>query len=211
MITPDSTVLFPACPTYGFTVDPLILVKIVELESGFERSNRKWAQALRTYSGVPVGQRPERDIESIYYFYLAIGGMATPFRFKDYVDFKSCRLGADPTPVDQDIVSNGASPPLYRLAKIYEISNLSMIRYITRPIGSTVMVANESGVEQDPSLWTLDESTGFITVESGFDGIPSSWGGEFDVYCRFDGQFSVEITNHRIQSATVNIVEKREK
>lgn len=209
-ITSDSTPTFPACPTYGFNVDPMILVKIVTLESGFERTSRKWAQARRTFAGMPVGTKPQRDIEAILYFYLAIGATEGAFRFKDWTDFKSCRLDDEPFRTDQPIlVSSGSSPERYRLAKVYTVGAFTHTRYITRPIGSTITVANDSGIAQTD--WTLDEATGFIVPGGTFTGTPSFWGGEFDVYCRFDGAFQVEIANFKIQTAQVNLIEKRER
>lgn len=210
MITADSAVTFPLCPTYGFTVDPMILVKIIALESGFERTVRKWRQAKRTYSGVPTGARPQADIESILYFFLAVGATEGTFRFKDWTDYKTCRLGLTPSAIDQPIVSNGESPALYRLSKAYSVGSFTHLRTIYRPIGATVLVANESGVTQSAADWTLDEATGYIVPGIGFVGTPTFWGGEFDVLCRFDGAFQVEMSNFEIQTAHVNLIEKKQ-
>lgn len=209
MFDADASPIFPACPTYGFTVDPLILVKIVTLESGFERTTRKWRQALRTYSGMPVGQKPQADIEAVMYFYLALGAMSTAFRFKDWTDYKSCVLDDEPTPIDQPVqVTTDQSPERYRLVKNYSAGGFTHTRTISRPRGETIRVANEHGVEQTD--WNLDEATGYIVPGGTFAGIPTAWGGEFDVYCRFDGNFQIEISNFKIQTATVNLIEKRE-
>lgn len=212
MITADTTPDFPACPSYGFTVGPMIMVKVIGLDSGFERTVRKWQRAKRTFNGMPVGQRPEADIEQIYNFYLALGSSANPFRFRDIVDFKSCSISDDTSFDDQPIaVITADSPDSYRLAKIYTVGAFSMVRYITRPRGETIRISNTSRVEQPDSTWTIDENTGFLTITGGFTGTPGFWGGEFDVLTRFDGVFEVTVSNYKIQTATVNLIEKLER
>lgn len=212
MIIPDTVETFPACPTYGFTADPFILVKIIEREGGFERVDRRWAHPRRRYTGIPIGDKPQRDIEQILYFWLAIGGCSEYFRFKDWTDYKSCLLDDQISPLDQPIQDNGDSDigSAFQLVKVYTFGSRSYTRTIYRPKGSTIRIANQDGEEQDPSTWVLDESTGIVTPASGFDGVPTTWGGEFDVLCRFDGPFIPEVSNKNIQRADVSLVEKRE-
>lgn len=211
MLVADTIETFPQCPTYGFSVDPFILVKIIEREGGYESSDRKWAHPRRRFDGVPIGDKPQADIERILYFWLAVGGTDGEFRFKDYTDFKSCLLDDDVTPVDQPLVFVDDSPSGYQLIKQYTFGSLTYERTIRRPRGSTIRVANETGTEQVASRWTLNESTGILTTLGGFVGTPTTWGGEFDVLCRFSGPFIPEISNKQIQRADVHICEKRER
>src|ERR1041384_2339829 len=104
-ITPDATPHFPICPAYGFRADPFILVKIITREGGYELVDRKWSQARRQYDGTPLGDRAQADIESILYFWLAVGGMAGRFRFTDYTDYKSSRLDDEISEIDQPLLA----------------------------------------------------------------------------------------------------------
>lgn len=210
MYTPDSLVRFPACPTYGFSVDPMFLVKIIAREGGFESSDRKWAHPLRKFDGVPIGDKPQADIEQILYFWLTMGGIHGEFRFKDYTDFKSSLIDVAPSATDQPLIFVADSPGGYQLVKQYNFGSLIYERTIRRPIASTILVANESGVPQVETRWDLDESTGLLTPLGGFSGTPTTWGGEFDVLARFAGPFIPEISNKKIQRADVHVVEKRE-
>jgi len=211
MITPDTTETFPICPTYGFSVDPMFLVKIVEREGGRENVDRKWAHPLRHYTGVPIGDKPQADIERILHFWLCVGGTTESFRFKDWTDYKSCLLDDVVAATDQPLVYEAdVSPAGYTLVKQYVYGSRIYERTIRRPVGSTIVVANELGVAQDPSTWTLDEATGILQPNGGFSGTPTTWGGEFDVLCRFDGPFVPEISNKKIQRADVTLREKRE-
>lgn len=207
-ITTDTTPSFPTCPAYGFSVDPFFLVRIIAREGGFELVDRKWDQPLRTFDGTPLGDRAQEDIEDVLYFWLAVGGMAGSFRFKDFTDYKSSRLAADIAATDQLLLDLDTSPPTYQLVKQYTVGDLTHTRYIRRPVGSTVLVANEVGAVQ--SDWTLDESTGIVTPGPSFSGVATAAGFEFDVLCRFNNSFAPQITNHEIQSAEVSLIEKRE-
>lgn len=212
MITADTIPVFPACPTYGFSITPLLLVKKTSLESGRKRRDRKWEQGLRRFEGMPIGDKPQADIEAIMNFFWAIGGESVVFRLKDWTDYMSCALDDSPTPLDQPFVQRDDSPEGFQLVKVYAevVSGLSMVRRISRPVGSTIRVANELGVEQVASRWTLDESTGILMSEGSFSGTPTSWGGTFDVPVAFDGSPQIEITNKKIQSCAVTIEEDRD-
>lgn len=210
MITEDPLETFPACPTYGFSVDPWIEVKNTMRAGGYVTSDRKWQHPLRRFTGVPTGNRPQADIEAILYFWLCVGGLAGRFRFKDWTDYKSALLDNDVTPTDQPIELISGSPSGFQLVKRYVHGALAYTRTVTRPLGSTLRVANELGAEQASTRWTIDEVTGILYPEPTFVGTPTSWGGEFDVYARFDGPFIPEISNHKIQNASCSICETRE-
>lgn len=208
-IVPDLAELFPTCPTFGFIAEPNYLVKITAREGGFERRQRVWARPLSKYTGVPTGDQPNDDIEELLEFWHAMGGMSSGFRFRDWIDYKSCRLGGTPAATDQPLILSGDSPPSYRLIKQYvtKSGRTTQEREITRPIGSTVVVANQLGVTQTD--WTLDESTGLLTKGGTFTGTPHSWGGEFDVWCRFDAIFNPSISNLNVMNVTVQLAEIR--
>lgn len=143
-------------------------------------------------------------------FHLALGGTSTAFRFKDYTDYKSSAINADVAPTDQPLVLEAGSPGGYQLWKEYTFGALTHSRRIFRVIGSTFRVANEVGAEQDASRWTLDEARGILTPGGTFAGVPTTWGGEFEIKARFAQDPEFEVTNHRIQRVDVQIVEKRE-
>lgn len=209
MLIPDTAEIFPECPTFGFTSGPRYKVKIVEREGGHERRTRKWSRPLHRYSSVPMGTREDEDIQSVLYFWHAVGGMSTGFRFKDHADFQSCKTYETPTPLDQPFIFEDDSPSGYQLVKTYSIGALEQVREIYKPKGDTIRVANELGVEQPASAWTLNEGTGLLTPDVSFAGTPTSWGGEFYVYARFDSELDIEIANQRIQACNFSIAEIR--
>jgi uncharacterized protein (TIGR02217 family) len=209
IINADLAEVFPTCPTFGFISEPQRLVKITSREGGYERRDLKWARSLRAYTSVPMGSQSEDEILDILDFWEAMGGMWSGFRFKDWIDYKSCRRSETPAATDQPLQLSGDSPTSYRLIKNYPTKSGRTVaqREIARPIGSTIMIANELGAAQ--TAWTLDESTGILTIDGGFVGTPTAWGGEFDVWCRFDAQFNPAASNYKIMDVTVQLKEIR--
>lgn len=209
VITATALQIFPQCPTYGFTSRPTYLVKAILREGGYERRDRKWAEPLHFYDGMPIGEKPQADIEAIAEFFHAMGGTTERFLFKDYADFKSCRLDETVATADQPFALTDDSPQEYQLVKAYTVGSLQTLRTIRHPIGATLRVENDSGVEQAASRWTIDEDTGILTTGGTFVGTPGHWGGEFYVPCNFAADIAIEISNFKIMSLTCSIKELR--
>lgn len=209
MLISDTTEIFPGCPSFGFTSGPRYKVKIIEREGGHERRTRKWSRPLHRYASVPMGNRADEEIQEILYFWHAMGGMATGFRLKDHADFKSCKTHQTPTPLDQPFILEEDSPSGYQLVKTYTVGSIEQVREIYKPKGDTIRVANELGEEQPESAWTLDEGTGLLTPDVSFDGTPSSWGGEFYTYVRFDSVLDIAVSEQRIQQCDFSMTEIR--
>lgn len=208
-VSADSLELFPGCPTFGFAVQPQYNVRIIEREGGYERRDRRWSRPLVLFTTVPTGDQSEEDIGEILAFWHAMGGRATAFRFKDWTDYRSAPLGTDITALDQPIAYTAGSPGGYQLTKEYTVGNATQVREIYKPKGDTIRVANASGIEQASSSFTIDEATGLLSINGGFAGIPTTWGGEFYVKVRFDSELDLTITNHRVQAATFSLKELR--
>lgn len=200
---------FPECPGYGFAAQPQYMVNIVAREGGAERVDRRWARPLLVVSASPFSARDEIEIQSILYFWHAMGGRATPFRFKDWTDYKSCQVQSDPTRLDQPIVAVAlhGGGTAYQLVKRYSYDSHTQDREITQPDGSTLLIANDSGVLQTD--WSVDEGTGLITKGGSFSGTPNTWGGEFLVCMRFNSELDVQSADNKIQAAQFTLCERR--
>jgi uncharacterized protein (TIGR02217 family) len=210
MLQPDTLEVFPICPAYGFTVEPRYRVKITARDGGYERVDRKWSRPLLRFVAVPTGDRFDDDVQTVLYFWHAHGGASSRFRFKDFSDHKSCRVGEEPSPTDQPFTFIAGSPGGYQLVKRYTYGAREQLREIVKPKGDTIRVANQNGVEQPSSTWLLDEATGLLQPLGGFVGTPTSWGGEFYVLARFDSELPITIVNKRIHEASFAIAEVRE-
>jgi uncharacterized protein (TIGR02217 family) len=209
-IIPDVSPIFPNCPSFGYVAEPNYLVKITAREGGFERRQRVWARPLTNITASPTGDQPNRDIELVRNFWHAMGGLSSAFRATDWTDYKSCFLDETPAATDMPLVASGDSPSSFRLVKQYVVGSIIQEREILKPNGATILIANEVGAAQTD--WTLDESTGLVTIGGGFSGTPTSWGGEFYLWCRFNAQLNPTISNWNtapIMNVTVQLAEIR--
>ncbi len=202
----DPYAVFPECPGFGFTVEPRYLAKAIEREGGQERVDRRWDRPLVFFTAVPTGNRDADIIQNLLIFWHSVSGTFGRFRFKDWTDYKSCFTTGMPTALDQPMLDMGDGT--FQLIKRYTAGPMSQDREIYRPIGSTILVANESGITQTD--WSLDEATGLLTPGGGFSGTPTTWGGEFDLPCRFLTEYSVTVVDGKdIQSGSFTLREVR--
>jgi uncharacterized protein (TIGR02217 family) len=201
--------LYPDCSTYGFTVEPRYLVKVVQREGGYERRDKKWSRPLNMYTAVPTGERRSSDMQTLLNFWHAMGGIYQRFRFKDWADYKSCFVDSTVSALDQPLQLVSGSPGGYRLIKNYTFGTFVQPREIIHPKGSSILIANQLGQVQSTSTYQVEEDTGLITTLGGFSGTPNSWGGEFYVPARFNSEFAVEITNFKIHSIQFAVCELR--
>jgi uncharacterized protein (TIGR02217 family) len=199
---------FPGCPSFGYVSSPKYSTTISALASGREFRNRNWARPLCSIE-VTVGPRREAEIQELLEFWHAVGGQELAFRFKDYADFKSCRVNEDVSEIDQPFEVVTGSPSGYQLIKQYVAGVRTQIRYISKPVEGTIVVANTLGDIQDSSRWSIDYTTGILQTLPGFVGTPGSWGGEFDVPVRFDSEFPISLIDYRIESVAFMLQEIR--
>ncbi len=202
------TPVFPGCPSYGYVARPQYSTTIVRMANGREYRNRNWSRPLYRYE-VTIGPRRQDEIQKLLEFFHAVGGEEEGFRFKDWADFKSCRVGDTPSRTDQPLVLTEGSPAIfYQLTKRYTAGARTQDREIYKPVSGTILIADNGTLKTEATHYTIDYTTGI--VELLFSPVGTlTWGGEFDVPVRFEGDFPLEITNFEIQSVALSLVEFR--
>src|SRR5690554_682741 len=180
--------VFPHCPSYGFTKRADYSVTIVERASGIRSRNRNWYYPLHVFVAVLFDNVLEADASKLQRFWHAIGGQSGDFLFKDWTDFTSALTPSTPiTPIDQPVLEVAASSPEYQLVKLYEDDEFQFQqqRLIQKPKQGTIRVA-EDGVELEEGVdYSIDYDTGIITPLTSLDGV-ITWGGEFYVPVMFE-------------------------
>lgn len=199
---------FPACPSFGYVAQPDYSVTVIRQSSGREHRNANWSRPLYQYQ-VRVGPRMESEIQELLEFWHAVGGMFVGFRFKDWADFLSCRVGETPARTDQPLVATDGSPVQYQLTKRYQVGARLQDRDITKPVQGSLLVADNGTLKTEGVHYTVDYSTGLLLLAFTPAGT-LTWGGEFDVAVRFASEFPVELINHRIESVSFTLQELRE-
>lgn len=201
------TPVFPGCPSYGYVARPQYSTTIVRMANGREYRNRNWSRPLYRYD-ITVGPRLEEEIQELLEFFHAVGGEDEGFRFKDYADYKSCRVNETPTAFDQPLLFADVDSESYQLTKAYVAGARTQYREIYKPVDGTILIADDGDIKTEDVDYFVDYTTGLVTLNF----TPSSeatWGGEFHVPVRFEGDFPLEIVNRQIQSVSLSLVEYR--
>jgi uncharacterized protein (TIGR02217 family) len=177
-------VRFPAAISFGSSGAVERRTEIVELVSGHEERNSPWAHSRRRYDA-GLGVRSLDDLAAVLAFFEARHGRLHAFRWKDWLDHKSCAPSATPGPRDQ-AMTPGPEPTVWLLAKSYRDGGGSYRRPIRKPAPGTVRVA-VGGVELAEDAFAVNSITGAVTLENAPPaGAAVTAGFEFDVPARFD-------------------------
>lgn len=198
---------FPACPSFGFTATAIYEVTKIRTVGGQEDRNAATEQPLWAFSAT-VGPREEDEIQELNEWHNALGGEEVGFRFQNYADYKSCRINQTPAATDCPLVLIDGSPPLYQLTKRYTVGAKSRALDILKPVQGTILIADNGVTKTEGADYSIDYTTGLVDLNFTPVG-PLTWGGEFDLPVRFDGEFPIELVNYKIESVSFRLVQLR--
>jgi len=179
-------VRFPTAISFGSTGGVERRTEIVTLVNGFEHRNTPWEQSRRRYDA-GLGVQTMDDLDAIVAFFEARRGMLNGFRWKDWLDHKSCAPSAVPEALDQPIGTGDGATAVFRLAKTYVAGAHEFVRPVTKPVQGTVRVAVDGTELSEGAEFSVDTTTGEVTLSTPPGvGAAVTAGFEFDVPVRFD-------------------------
>lgn len=172
---------FPDDIAYGVRFGPEFSTSISTTISGREARNRNRQRAL-CVGDCSHGLKTKEQFKVLLSFFRSMGGRFHGFRFKDWSDFNCSRNEGI-----LQVVSEQANT--FQMFKIYQAAiDFNELRKISKPVTGTVSVfRNRLGVVTEiTDDVTIDFTTGVITIPDHLEDDTYTWGGEFDVPCRFD-------------------------
>lgn len=175
-------VRFPAAISFGSSGGVERRTEIIELVSGFEERNSPWAQSRRRYDA-GLGVRSLDDLAEVLAFFEARHGQLYGFRWKDWLDHRSCAPSGTIAATDQVLEGTGT---VRQLVKRYEDAAGSYVRTIAKPASGSVQVAVDGVALVAGTDFTVDETTGLVTLATDPGALQVTAGFEFDVPVRFD-------------------------
>jgi uncharacterized protein (TIGR02217 family) len=178
---------FPLRLALATSGGPVRRTDIVNLSNGRESRNQRWRDSRRSYDA-GSGIRSVDDLYAVLEFFEARGGALFGFRFRDPVDWKSCRPDAVVSASDQAIGFGDGVTAGFQLTKTYADAGGGWVRKIAKPVAGTVLVS-VAGMVQPLSAFGCDPATGVVSFAA--DKIPAAGaevraGFAFDVPVRFD-------------------------
>jgi uncharacterized protein (TIGR02217 family) len=172
-------VRLPARLAFGSTGGIERRTEVVTLASGFERRATPWAHGRRRFL-IGAGVRSLDDVAVLVAFFEARRGRLHGFRFRDFIDFRSCAPSASISPLDQRLGEGTGAAVSFQLLKLYG----DIERPIRKPVEGSVRIAVD-GVEI--GAFALDPPTGVVTLaEAPPEGAVVTAGFAFDTPVRFD-------------------------
>lgn len=179
-------VRFPVAISFGSTGGIERRTEIVTLVNGFEQRNTPWEQARRRFDA-GLGVQTLDDLDAVLAFFEARRGRLNGFRWKDWLDHKSCPPSQTSGPQDQVIGSGDGARTDFPLSKTYAAGQHEVTRPIVKPVTGTVRIAVDGVERAEGSDFSVDTTTGTVT----FNAAPAAGdvvtaGFEFDVPVRFD-------------------------
>lgn len=196
---------FPDVISYGSSGGAAYSTTVSESASGAEKRNINWSMPRHEYNAA-VGVTYENFQEVLDFFHVAYG-MAYGFRYKDWLDFKSCGVKETISNIDQIISIGDGNETEFQLIKTYVVGSSQKVRNITKPVSGTVVIAID-GVNLS-SGWSIDTTTGIVTFSTapGID-VEVSAGFEFDVPVRFDTDaLDASLDDYNRLNATIPLIE----
>lgn len=177
---------FPAALSFGSLGGPERHTDVVTLANGFEERNTPWRHSRRRYDA-GVAMRSLEDIEDLIAFFEGRQGQIHGFRWKDWTDYKSCGVRAEPAFDDQVIGVGDGVATQFQLTKTYHSGAHSYERPILKPVAGTVRVGRGGTEQHEGAQYQIDSATGMITFANPVaNGETVTAGYEFDVPVRFD-------------------------
>lgn len=171
---------FPLALGFGASGGPVWQTEIVQLASGHEVRNARWARPRRRWDAASA-MVSAADIATVTDFFNARRGRLGSFRFRDPGDHSSAGAGEDPAPQDQLIGVGDGVATTFQLTRSYGVE----VRAISKPVDDTVRIGLD-GVEL-LSGWQVDVMTGVITFDAPPGaGVAVTAGYLFDCEARFD-------------------------
>lgn len=172
---------FPTAIAFDAVGGPAFNTTVNTGFSGYEQRNQNWAAALGKWK-IELAYKPQSYFDSVYAFWLNVGGRADAFRFKDHKDFSAAAQACAE-------VSAG----VYQLQKTYTVGARNYVRTIKKPVTSAVKKFDGSSCADTVTVydggvaatgWTLDETKGLITGLAAGHTITADF--EFHFPVRFD-------------------------
>lgn len=196
---------FPVNISYGSRGGPVWNTNIIIVDSGAETRNQRWSYPRHEYD-VSYGIKEQSDLEDLLSFFHVVAGKAVGFRYKDHLDFKSCKTTATINSSDCVISSAADGSTDYQIKKTYTQGAYTRSRKILKPISTSLLVSVNGSVT---TAFTVDSTLGKINFTvAPTTGVVIKAGFEFDVPVRFDtDSLSINIEDYHVGSAQVPLIE----
>jgi len=165
----------PELEAYGSTRKVIYSTSVYENDTFVEHRVSKSPKGRRKYT-ISKENLSNEEVLTLENFFIARKGSAYGFRYKDWADYKA---------TDEPLVNGGGTT--IQLIKTYGDSIREEVRKIIKPVSGSVTLKKEGVAWASSGNWSLDTTTGIITMNTSHPGDEITWSGEFDTPVRYVG------------------------
>lgn len=189
-------VVFPTDVAFGAQRSVSRPVEIVTLGSGREHRNQRWHHSKRKYDA-GFGIKTLSALQEVASFFEARRGPFTAFRFRDPLDWKSCKPNEIISSTDQELGLGDGETLQFQLTKLYGESADAYRRPISLPVIGTVLVAVDGVEKTEGTHFSVNGVAGhidFLPAHVPTSGEQITSGFAFDVPVRFlDDELTINL------------------
>jgi len=201
---------FPDNIAQGSSGGPEYKTRITSYGAGYENRDILWDYPRHKFD-ISYGIRKIEDLYVVIEYFHIAKGRGHAFRYKDFMDFKSCAIEDTPASTDQatDPAVGDTVEVDFQLIKTYTKGALSGTRDITKPVLGSVTVSLDDVLQG--SGWTVDTTTGIVTFSSapGTD-VEVKAGYQFDVPVRFDiDELNIVYSDYEAGGVSILVLEDK--
>jgi uncharacterized protein (TIGR02217 family) len=192
-------VRFPTNVDYGASGGSGMNTSVVQTGSGAIQTIQRWSGAGLHSFDAAYNVKTLDDLYLVKEFYIARGGPANSFRYKDWLDYTTGAGGTGAvTDTDFEIAAGDATETAFQLIKKYTSGGVVVSRNIRLPVSGTVVIAVATVSQTEGVDFTVNTTTGIVTFASAPSNLASITAGfQFDVPVFFgkevDFNFSASI------------------
>lgn len=190
--------LDPCVPGYPCISSPRWSTRIVQVDSGSEQVDQRWAHPLHRFT-LPEAVREMPVFNAVRDHWLVMRGPAKTWPWRDPLDFASIPLATpneQQVPIsagDQEIGIGDGVKTMFELTKLYQRGAQSYTRRIVLPVVSTLLVSIDGTPIASPGNWSVTRPGGLITfVSPPGNGAIVRAGYLFDCIVRFENDASFD-------------------
>ena len=202
---------FPTDISYGSRGGPIYNTRVVQVDSGALIRNSLWTYPQHRYD-VAYGLKTTANLETLLHFFHSVAyGRAVGFRYKDWMDYKSCAVASTPAATDSAIGTGNGSTAEFQLQKNYISGSTTKSRHIYKPVSGTLLVAVAGSTKTETTHYTVNYTTGVVTFTGG--NIPTAGqavtaGFEFDVPVVFaSDELSINLNDYKVGATQIMLTE----
>jgi uncharacterized protein (TIGR02217 family) len=196
--------VFPDDISYGAINTAKFSTDIVIVQSGKEKRNANWLDALHEYD-VSHNVKTEEETQQLKALFMQSRGPLIGFRFKDWSDFQ---VTVNNCLTNEDNITTA----IFQCFKEYEFfgGSASYKRKIVKLVDTTFKLYKDAVLQTEITDYTVDYNAGLVTIIS-FDALAVyTFETEFDVPVRFNNdQASISIDEYKSYSFPCKLTEIR--